>query len=60
MKLLLIPLPMILTWGCQIGSTVVLPKNPKKKIEEKKTEPKEQTLEKLITINESMKLATTL
>jgi hypothetical protein len=22
---------MILTWGCQIGSTVVLPKNPKKK-----------------------------
>jgi len=41
--------------ACQIGSTVVLPKNPKKE-----TKPKKQTLEKLITIKESMKLATTL
>jgi hypothetical protein len=48
--------------ACQIGSIVVLPKNPKKKNKkkEKKTEPKKHTLEKLITINESMKLATTL
>jgi hypothetical protein len=42
--------------ACQIGSTVLLPKNPQKK----KAEPKKQTLEKLITTNESMKLATTL